>query len=154
MSTKPGEGLLIGGGIWLLAYRFDQTMQLQQRHEEADCLELSVVEDYTLMIFGFQDGGCEATLTRPDGSQSCIYGITQYAIVDEYMLGETPYHWFWFDLEGSGSGHYFERRSEFEEAVEELGLTEEPVLLPLAVHCEIEMCVPCPSFSRESGSSP
>lgn len=146
--------LLIGGGIWLLANRFDQTMQLQQRYEEADCLELSVAEDYTLMIFAFQDGGYEATLTRSDGRQNYIYGITQYAIVDEYMLGETPHYWFWFDLRGAGPGHYFERRAEFEEAIEELSLTEEPVLLPLSVHCEIEMCVPCPSFSGEPGSSP
>ena len=141
--------LLMGGGTLLLAHYVHQIIWLQQHHQEARCLELSVAEDYKLIITEFQDGSYEATLTRRDDSQNYVYGITRYAIVDQYMLGETPYYWFWFDLEGPGPGHYFDRWVEFEQAIEELGLTETPVLLPLAVHCESEMCTPCSSSSEE-----
>jgi hypothetical protein len=143
--------LLIGARIWGLAYRFDQAMRLQQEYEEAGCLELVLAEDYTLTIFVFQDGSYEATLEKSDRSQSYIYGITRYAIVDGYMLGEagfqgSVYYWFWFDLRSGGPGHYFERRAEFDRAVEELNLTEEPVLVSVGVHCETEECLPCPDY--------
>ena len=75
-----------------------QIIWLQQHHQEARCLELSVAEDYKLIITEFQDGIYEATLTRRDDSQNYVYGITRYAIVDQYMLGETPYYWFCLTL--------------------------------------------------------
>lgn len=129
----------------------------QRRYAGSVCLELSLTEDYRLQITRFRDGTHSATLERSDGSQCYIHGITRYAIVDGYMVGKVApegptLYWFWFDLTGQGPGHYFENRSEFDNVLQELGLTEEPTLLPISNHCELQGCEPCSIPTPAQGS--
>ncbi len=163
-------GLTIGGCLIFLAINiasgkvtnlFEQDMsQLRQKYDEAVCLEASVAEGYKLQIVSFRDGTYEAGLEKFDGSQSYIYGITEFVIISDHMIGivgpqEAPNYWFWFNFK-TGRSRNFEDKLEFVSSLPVIGLAEEPILLPISVYCERESCYPCrtPPPSQDDGLEP
>jgi hypothetical protein len=127
------------------------------RYERATCLELPLSDDFKLQIIQFQDGTYKADLRDSDGS-SHIQGITHYAIVEGYLLGEndtwfTSHRWFWFDLSDSERLRYgwSEIGPTFPES---LDLPTEPVFLPIAECCETETCQPCATPPVEGSGGP
>jgi hypothetical protein len=106
------------------------------------CLETPITAQYKMVITRLRSGEESARAVDLDGKTQ-IYSIDRFAVVGNYLIGETDDNdFFWFDLK-TGGRRYLNNEDEFLESLGLLGISKAPEFLSVGILCETQGCKPC-----------
>ena len=101
--------------------------ETEHRLDGSICLETPITAQYKMVITRLRSGEESAEMVDLDGKTQ-IYSIDRFAVVGNYLIGETDYnHFFWFDLETGGHRH-LNNEDKLLESLRILGISSEDLL--------------------------